>query len=158
MNLQKAFSLRPIKIGRFEIINGVKYVKCIKHAYKFRMREQVGFAAVLWRLRQFVSCICMYESRFKRGEKLAYLWISLSPRSKGRLKLVGGTVKWDNQQTSFFLGIEQTLGVGVPVIVHGHNIGLIQHFFKNFLLYSSATLHPSSFSFICKRRPRHSVL
>ena len=41
-NLQKAFSLRTIKICRFEIIDGVKYVYCIKHAYKFVLREQVG--------------------------------------------------------------------------------------------------------------------
>ena len=41
------FSLRTIKICRFEIIDGVKYVYCIKHAYKFVLREQVGFAAVL---------------------------------------------------------------------------------------------------------------
>ena len=34
------------KICRFEIIDGVKYVYCIKHAYKFLLREQVGFAAV----------------------------------------------------------------------------------------------------------------
>ena len=33
------------------------YVYCIKHAYKFVLREQVGFAAVLWRLRQCVSCL-----------------------------------------------------------------------------------------------------
>ena len=46
-NLQKAFSLRKIKMCRFEIINGVKYVYCIKHAYKFLLREQVGFAVVL---------------------------------------------------------------------------------------------------------------
>ena len=39
--------LRTIKICRFEIIDGVKYVYCIKHAYKFVLREQVGFAAVL---------------------------------------------------------------------------------------------------------------
>ena len=36
-----------IKICRFEIIDGVKYVYCIKQAYKFVLREQVGFAAVL---------------------------------------------------------------------------------------------------------------
>ena len=46
-NLQKAFSLRTIKNCRFEIIEGVKYVNCIKHAYIFFLREQVGFAAVL---------------------------------------------------------------------------------------------------------------
>ena len=56
-NLQKAFSLRTIKICQFEIIDGVKYVSCTKHAYKFLLRDQVGFAAVLWRLRQCVSCI-----------------------------------------------------------------------------------------------------
>ena len=50
------FSLRTIKMCRFEIIDGVKYVYCIKHAYKFLLREQVGFATVLWRLRQCVSC------------------------------------------------------------------------------------------------------
>ena len=41
------FSLRTIKVCRFEIIDGVKYVYCIKHAYKFLLKEQVGFAAVL---------------------------------------------------------------------------------------------------------------
>ena len=46
-----------IKICRFEIIDGVKYVYCIKHAYKFVLREQVGFAAAFWRLRQGVSCV-----------------------------------------------------------------------------------------------------
>ena len=34
-------------IRRFEIIDGVKYVYCIKHAYKFLLKEQVGVAAVL---------------------------------------------------------------------------------------------------------------
>ena len=56
-NLQKAFSLRTIKVWRFEIIDGVKYVYCIQHAYKFLLREQVGYAVVLWRLRQCVSCL-----------------------------------------------------------------------------------------------------
>ena len=46
-NLQKAFSRGTNKICRFEIIDGVKYVYCIKHAYKFLLREQVGCAAVL---------------------------------------------------------------------------------------------------------------
>ena len=32
-NLQKAFSLRTIKVCRFEIIDGVKYVYYIKQAY-----------------------------------------------------------------------------------------------------------------------------
>ena len=41
-NLQKAFTLRTIKICRFEIIDGVEYVYCIKNAYKFLLREQVG--------------------------------------------------------------------------------------------------------------------
>ena len=41
------FSLGTIKICQFEIIDGVKYVYCIKHAYKFVLREQAGFAAVL---------------------------------------------------------------------------------------------------------------
>ena len=36
-----------IKVCRFEIIDSVKYVYCIKHAYKFVLRERVGFAAVL---------------------------------------------------------------------------------------------------------------
>ena len=56
------FSLRTIKICRFEIIDGVKYVYCIKHAYKFVLREQEWFAAVLWRLRQ-KSVSCMYMIR-----------------------------------------------------------------------------------------------
>ena len=30
-----------IKVCRFEIIDGVKYVYCIKHAYKFLLSEQV---------------------------------------------------------------------------------------------------------------------
>ena len=46
-NLQKAFSLRSIKVCRFEIIDDDKYVYCIKYAYKFLLREQVGFADVL---------------------------------------------------------------------------------------------------------------
>ena len=45
-NLQKAFSLRTIKVCRFEIIDGVKYVYCITNAYKFLLREQVGFASM----------------------------------------------------------------------------------------------------------------
>ena len=47
VEFKKAFSLRTIKICRFEIIDGVKYVYCIKHAYIFLLREQLGFAAVL---------------------------------------------------------------------------------------------------------------
>ena len=61
-NLQKTFSLRTFKICRFEIIDGVKYVYCIKHAYIFLLREQLGFAAVLWRLRQCVSCYIYYTN------------------------------------------------------------------------------------------------
>ena len=53
-NLQKAFSLCTIKICRFEIIVGIKYVYCIKHAYKFLLREQVGFAAV------FDACVNVF--------------------------------------------------------------------------------------------------
>ena len=34
-------------VCRFEIIDGFKYVYCIKHAYKFLLREQVGFVPVL---------------------------------------------------------------------------------------------------------------
>ena len=45
--IQKAFSIRTIKDYRFEIIDRVKYVYCIKNAYKFILRKQVGFAAVL---------------------------------------------------------------------------------------------------------------
>ena len=61
-NLQKAFSLRTIEIGlSFEIIDGVKHVYCIKHAYKFLLREQVGFGAVLRRLCQCVSCCSLYN-------------------------------------------------------------------------------------------------
>ena len=41
-NLQKAFSLRTIKVCRFEITDVVKYVYCIKQG-----REQIWFAAVL---------------------------------------------------------------------------------------------------------------
>ena len=43
----KGIFLSTIKICRFEIIDGVKYVYCIKHAFKFLLREQLGFAAVL---------------------------------------------------------------------------------------------------------------
>ena len=46
-NLQKAFSLRTIKVCRFEIIDSVKYIYCTKHSYKFLLSEQVGFAAIL---------------------------------------------------------------------------------------------------------------
>ena len=46
--LKKVFSLRTINVCRFEIIDGVKYVYCIIHAaYKFLLREEEGFAAVL---------------------------------------------------------------------------------------------------------------
>ena len=46
LNLHKAFPLRIVKVCRFEI-DGVKYVYCRKHDYKFLLREQVGFAGVL---------------------------------------------------------------------------------------------------------------
>ena len=39
----KGICLRTIKVCRFEIIDGVKYVCCIKRAYKFLLREQEGF-------------------------------------------------------------------------------------------------------------------
>ena len=39
-NLQKVFSLRTIKVCRFEIIDGVKYVYCIKRVYKFILRDK----------------------------------------------------------------------------------------------------------------------
>ena len=42
-NLPKAFSLRTIKVCRFEIIDSVMYIYCIKHAYRFLSRAQVGF-------------------------------------------------------------------------------------------------------------------
>ena len=42
----KEFFLRTIKVCQFEIMDGVKYVYCIKHAYTFLLREQTGFAAV----------------------------------------------------------------------------------------------------------------
>ena len=37
------YKTETIKICRFEIRDGVKYVNCIKHAYKFLLKEQVGF-------------------------------------------------------------------------------------------------------------------
>ena len=39
---KETLSLRTIKICRFEIIDGVEYVYCIKHAYKFLLREQIS--------------------------------------------------------------------------------------------------------------------
>ena len=68
-NLQKAFYLHTVKVCRFEIIDSVKYVNCIfKHAYKFLLRKQVGFAAALWRLCQCVSC---YLLSWKLGLELS---------------------------------------------------------------------------------------
>ena len=61
LEFTKGISLLTIKICQFEIIDGVKYVYCTKHAYKFLPREQLGFAAVLWRLRQCVSCFSFYK-------------------------------------------------------------------------------------------------
>ena len=52
-NLQKAFSLRTIKICRFDIIDGVKYVYCIKHAYKSRGLRPF-----------FEACVNVIESYF----------------------------------------------------------------------------------------------
>ena len=53
-NLQKAFSLRTIKVCRFEIIDGVKYVYCMKHAYKSLLREQVGLFRCFF---SFLVCV-----------------------------------------------------------------------------------------------------
>ena len=55
------------KVCRFEIIDGVKYVYCIIHAYKFLLKERVGFAAVLWCLRQGVSCTSLIPFIFIYG-------------------------------------------------------------------------------------------
>ena len=60
-NFQKAFSLRTGKVFRFEIIDGVKHVKyvyCIKHAYNFFLREQVGFAVF------FDACVNVFLVSF----------------------------------------------------------------------------------------------
>ena len=61
---------KKIKVCRFEIIDGFKYIYCIKHAYKFLLSEEVGFAAVLWRLRQCVSCLPSYAVLVNLGEKM----------------------------------------------------------------------------------------
>ena len=53
-NLQETFYLR-LSLSVWKNIWCVKYVYCIKHAYKFLLREQVGSAAILWRLHQCVS-------------------------------------------------------------------------------------------------------
>ena len=68
-NLQKAFSLSTIKVCRFEIIDDVKYVYCIIYAYKFLLMEQVGFAAVPWRLRQWVSCIILHVNPIMKWKR-----------------------------------------------------------------------------------------
>ena len=39
-NLQKAFSLRTINVCRFEIIDGVKYIYCLKHTYEFLLSSK----------------------------------------------------------------------------------------------------------------------
>ena len=52
--IYKKHFLSAFKVCRFEIIDGVKYVYRIKHANKFLLREQLGFAVVLGRLRQCV--------------------------------------------------------------------------------------------------------
>ena len=69
LNLQKEFYLRTIKVYRFEIIDCVKYVFCIKHAYKFLLREQVWFASVIWCLNcvnvfLVINCIYMRDTLF----------------------------------------------------------------------------------------------
>ena len=61
-----------IKVCRFQKINGVKYVYCIKHAYKFLLREQVGVAAILWRLRQCVSCYILYACQDTKRNFIIY--------------------------------------------------------------------------------------
>ena len=38
---------RHFLYAQLKLIDGVKYDYCIKHAYKFLLREQFGFAAVL---------------------------------------------------------------------------------------------------------------
>ena len=73
-NSLKAFSLRTIKICRFGVIDGVKYVYGIKHVYNFLLREQVGFAAVLWRLRQCVSCWYHKHLFFSEIATLPLMW------------------------------------------------------------------------------------
>ena len=40
---EKVWNFLTIKICRFEIIDGVKYVYCRKDAYKLLHEEQVGF-------------------------------------------------------------------------------------------------------------------
>ena len=60
-------------ICRFEIINGVKYVYFIKHAYKFLLRPQVGFVAVLWRLRQCVSCNSLIHMNMRINEQELFI-------------------------------------------------------------------------------------
>ena len=49
---------RHFLYAQWKIIDGVKYVHCIKHAYKYLLREQVGFAAVLWRFFFNVFLVC----------------------------------------------------------------------------------------------------
>ena len=102
---KRHFSLRTIKLCRFEIIDGVKYVYCIKHAYKFLLREQLGFAAVLWRLRQCVSCCSLFRcriflSRAHRGITITVKGLSkvlcaapLKPLNRKRLYFLAPAVK-----------------------------------------------------------------
>ena len=69
--------------AQWKIIDGVKYVHCIKHAYKYLLREQVGFAAVLWRFRQCVSrlqfILNIYEGKQRDERTIIVLnrnWLS----------------------------------------------------------------------------------
>ena len=66
----KAFSLRTIKVCPFEIIDGVYYVYYIKHAYKFLLREQVWFTAVIWRLRQ---CVSLYFFEYEHLKRVVWI-------------------------------------------------------------------------------------
>ena len=72
---KRHFLYAQIKVCRFEIIDGVKYVYCIKHAYKFLLREQVGFAAVLWRLRQCVSVWRMESPHNNSNQAYNYVFV-----------------------------------------------------------------------------------
>ena len=64
-NLRKAFSLRTIKICRFEIIDGVKYVYCIKHAYKISSEGTIrvcGRSLTLASVNAFLVSVLLFRS------------------------------------------------------------------------------------------------
>ena len=44
---KRHFLYAQLKFVGLKKIDAVKYVYCIKHAYKFLLRQQVGFATVL---------------------------------------------------------------------------------------------------------------